>query len=68
MAEASAERLTGIELEIEQARADISRAGEALVARLRHDLDPGEQIRDHWLPFCVVAFGLGLVAGLLHDD
>ena len=68
MAEAPAAVLNGIEAEIEAARADISRAGEALVARLRHDLDPAEQVRDHWLAFCVVSFGIGMLVGLIHDD
>jgi hypothetical protein len=52
---------------MEHAREEISRAGELLVARLKHDLSPAEQARDHLPAALVVAFGLGLVAGLIHD-
>ena len=54
--------------EIEDARAEISRAGAMLVARLRHDLSPVEQVRDHYPVAVIAVFGIGLIVGLLHDD
>ena len=64
MAEAQPDQLVA---EMEHAREEISRAGEMLVAKLKHDLSPNEQIRDHYPAAVVVAFGLGLLAGLIHD-